>query len=235
MRLFKKVGRMFSSTAHEVIDEHAKKNPIPMFKEGLRELEDKYKTAFEGLAKIKGMALISKKAAEACGEAADELEKKAALVVDRISSGAMDAVKGEELATKALTQAEEKRAEQSGHAKTQHMHQTKADQTEKLVTKLKKEITDGRNEIKTLEAQHQTNTATAEISKTLSSIDSSSTRSMLERARAQVADSEAVATAYGEMSDIGGSVEDELDAALGELPSSSVADKLAALKARAQQ
>jgi phage shock protein A len=84
------------------------------------------------------------------------------------------------------------------------------------VKKLKSTITKYENELRTLKARARVSSATEKINKQLSGIDSSGTVSMLEKMKEKVAQQEAMAEAYGEISMENRSLDEEIDATLNE-------------------
>jgi phage shock protein A len=84
----------------------------------------------------------------------------------------------------------------------------------------------------TLRARAKTAAATKKINQQLSQIDSSSTIALLERMKNRVEEDEALAQAYGEVANVGSSVDAEIDRALADSQTMSPQDRLAELKTK---
>ena len=104
-----------------------------------------------------------------------------------------------------------------------------AAQLQGQVDKLKSAVAGYENDLVTLRARAKTAAATKKINRQLAKVDSGGTLAMLERMKERVEEDESLAAAYGEVAESGGTLDDEIDAAL---ESKSGSDKLAELKAK---
>ena len=110
--------------------------------------------------------------------------------------------------------------------------QQAADQLQVKVEKLRRDISRYDNELVTLRARARTAESMKKVNKQLAGVDSSGTIAMLEKMKARVDEDESLASAYGEISDSGASIDDQIDKALAEPSPSQASDSLAALKAK---
>ena len=86
--------------------------------------------------------------------------------------------------------------------------------------------------MRTLKARVKVSEATSKVNKQMANIDTNSTVAMLERMKDKVAQQEALADAYGEIAGESKSLDNEIDAALGDSSNVKAADDLAAMKAK---
>ncbi|MFQ5769834.1 MAG: PspA/IM30 family protein, partial [bacterium] len=145
-------------------------------------------------------------------------------------SGDMQQAEAERLATEALNKKEEAMNRgttlQADHKQQQQM----ADQLQAKVQTLKQTITRYENELVTLKARARTAASMRKINQQLSNVDSSGTIAMLEKMKNKVQEEEALAEAYGDISEVSLGVDEEIDKALQEPSSAKAADSLATLK-----
>ena len=104
-------------------------------------------------------------------------------------------------------------------------------QLDVTVKKLRSDISGFENELRTLKARVKVSEASVKVNKQMAQIDSSSTVSMLERMKDKVVQQEALAEAYGDMSNESRTLDDEIDTAL-DSSTAKASDDLAAMKAK---
>lgn len=227
MSVFKRLFKLGQAEAHSAINKF--EDPIKMTEQGIRDLKKDLTASMESLAQIKAMAIRMDRDKIKFAKQAEEWEKKAVLLLQRIESGAIEAAEGEKLAREALLKKEDalkKTAEAKTNAATQN------DMVGKLTVKieqLKRRVSEAESDLTTLKARARTAEATLKINKQLSNIDSSSTISMLERMKEKVDEDESLATAYGELDSIGGDLDKDIDRLL-DTSSTQGDDLLADLK-----
>jgi len=232
MGIFSRLFKVGQSEANSLINKI--EDPIKMTEQGIRDLKNELQKAMESLAQVKSLAIGMERDHARSKSEAEEWEKKAMLLLTKVQSGGLSAEEGERLAKEALVKKEgavQRAAECKANAEKQN------EMVGKLSTQieqLKRKITDYEQDLKTLRARAKTATATKKINKQLSNIDSSSTLSMLERMKEKVDEEEALAQAYGDVSNIGGSLDSDIDKALGGA-SGKGDDLLAELKAKMNQ
>ncbi|KAF1074111.1 PspA/IM30 family protein [Halodesulfovibrio sp. MK-HDV] len=229
MSIFKRMFKFTQSEAHAAMDKI--EDPIKMTEQGIRDLQQDMKSAMTGLAEVKGMSINTRKQSEFAQKRAQEYEKKAMLLLQKMQNGELDPAEAERLATSALNEKETQAAEYVRLAGEADHHEKLAAQLQANVNKIKSTITSYQNDLTTLKARSKTAAATKRINEQVAQIDSSGTVAMLEKMKAKVEADEALATAYGEVASMETSVDDELDKAL-QGPSAGQSEQLAALKAK---
>lgn len=229
MSIFKRMFKFTQSEAHAVMDKI--EDPIKMTEQGIRDLQADLKNAMTGLAEVKGMAINTRKQADSAQKRADDYEKKAMLLLQKMQNGELDSAEAERLATAALGEKETQAAEAARLGAEAEHHEKLVVQLQANVNKIKTTISSYQNDLTTLKARAKTAAATKRINQHVSQIDSSSTVAMLEKMKAKVEEDEALATAYGEVAGMDVSVDAELDNAL-QGAASSQNEQLAALKAK---
>jgi phage shock protein A len=184
------------------------------------------------LAEVKALAIRSKRDLNESKSAAQNYEQKAMLLLQKAERGDLDMAEAERLATEALTRKEEATANAARAQEEVSRFDTNISQLDANVKKLKSTITKYENELRTLKARARVSHATQKINKQLSGIDSSGTVSMLEKMKDKVAQQEAMAEAYGEISVENRSLDDEIDATLGDTNKVKASNALEELKAK---
>ncbi len=225
-RLFK----ISQSEAHAIVDKL--EDPIRMTEQGIRDLKKDLQASMTSLAEVKAIAIRMKKDWENNSKATQDWERKAMLLLQKVQANELDTAEGDRLATEALLKKDE--AEKAA-AQAQANYQSQQVMVQKLqanVTKLKSTISTYENELITLKARARTAESVKKINKQLSSVDSSSTLSMLEKMKNKVQEEEALATAYADIASESRSIDDEIESALEDDERTDAAASLAALKAK---
>ena len=229
MSFFKRLFKVGESNAHAILDKM--EDPIKMTEQGIRDLKNDLTMAMQGLAEVKGIAIRTRKEAEKKKHLAADYERKAMLLLQKMQGNQMAPAEAERLATEALNRKEENSADAVRLEKEAAAHETRSSDLQSKVNKLKSTITSYENDLITLKARARTASSTKKINAQLASIDSSSTISMLEKMKARVEEDESLAQAYGEVANAG-SIDSEIDAALGGAETSNASESLLELKKR---
>ena len=214
MGIFKRLFTVGKAEANAAIDKL--EDPIKMTEQGIRDLKSDLDKSLQALAEVKAMAIRSKKDLSNSKSAAQTYEQKAILLVKKAERGEIDVAEADRLATEALARKEEAVQEATRAQEEVDRFETNINQLDAQVKKLKSTISRYENELRTLKARARVSSATEKINKQLSGIDSSGTVSMLEKMKEKVAQQEAMAEAYGDISMGNKSLDDEIDSALGE-------------------
>ena len=152
------------------------------------------------------------------------------LLLKRMQGGDMEGTEAERLATQALSKKEEALQSAATATEQQQAQQRMADQLQTKVEELKRQIGKYENEVITLRARARTASSMRKINEQLAGADASGTVAMLEKMKNKVQEEESLAEAYGQLSDVGGTIDEDIDKALA-LPSTTAAsDSLAELK-----
>lgn len=212
MGIFGRLFKVGQAEAHSLVDKL--EDPIKMTEQGIRDLKKNLDESLKAYAEVKALSIRSKRELATYTNQARDFEQKAIAVLQKAQSGSLDQAEADRLASEALARKEdaEKNADRTKNDYQQLEENLSRVQTN--VNKLKSKISHYENELKTLKARAKVSQATKKINKSLSSIDSRGTLSMLEKMKDKVARDEELAEAYGEMEAASTSLDDELDAVL---------------------
>jgi phage shock protein A len=224
MSFFKRLFKVGESQAHAVLDKM--EDPIKMTEQGIRDLKTDLTAAMTSLAEVKGIGIRTRKEANKKKNLAQDYERKAMLLLQKMQGGQMDPAEAERLATEALNRKEESAKDAERLAAEATGHENRSADLQAKVGKLKSTVTSYENDLITLKARARTAQSTKKINAQLARIDSSSTISMLEKMKAKVEEDESLAQAYGEVAAAETSVDSEIDAALGGSSGSASANLL---------
>ncbi len=228
--VFSRIFKVGQAQAHSVVDKL--EDPIKMTEQGIRDMKKDLQGAMQSLAQVKALAIRMRKDADDKKKLAGDYERKAMLLLQKMQDGDLDAAQAERLATEALTKKEEAASRSVQLTNDWQAQQKMADQLQHKVEKLKTTISRYENELVTLKARAKTASSMKKINQQLSNVDSSGTVAMLERMKDKVNEEEALAEAYGDIGQVGSSLDDEIDAVLDTPAASAGSDSLAALKAK---
>lgn len=212
MGIFKRLFTVGKAEAHSAIDKL--EDPIKMTEQGIRDLKKDLDKSLQALAEVKALAIRSKRELNDSKATAQSYEQKAILLVSKAEKGELDVAEADRLATEALTRKEEAVGTAQRAKEELERFDTNIAQLDVNVKKLKSTITRYENELKTLKARARVSAATQKINKQLSGIDSSGTVGMLEKMKDKVAQQEAMAEAYGDISMSNTSLDDEINSVL---------------------
>jgi phage shock protein A len=230
MSIFKRIFGIASAETNAAIDKL--EDPVKMAEQGVRDLKKDLDESLRALAEVKAVAIRTRKEMESAKGLAKDYEGKAVLLLKKAETGQIDAGDADRLASEALNKKEQAMERAGVNQKALATQDANVSKMEQNVQRLKSQISQWENELKTLKARAKVSSASQKLNKQLANIDSSSTVGMLERMKEKVDQQEALAESYGDMADMNKSVDDEIDKALLGSGSASSSDALAALKAR---
>ena len=226
--IFQRIFKVAQSEAHATMDKF--EDPIKMSEQGVRDLKKSLQASMVSLAQVKSLAISLQKQADDQKKMAAGYERKAMLLLQRLKGGEMEQAEAERLATAALSKKDEALQQAATLSVDQQAQQQMADQLQTKVEELKRQIGKFENEVITLRARARTASSMRKINQQLAGADASGTVAMLEKMKNKVQEEESLAQAYGELSDVGGNIDEDIDKALA-LPSSTASsDSLAELK-----
>ena len=226
--IFQRIFKVAQSEAHSTMDKF--EDPIKMSEQGVRDLKKSLQASMVSLAQVKSLAISLQKQADDQKKMAADYERKAMLILQRLQGGEMEQAEAERLATAALSKKEEALQQATTLSGDQQAQQQMSDQLQAKVEELKRQIGKFENEVITLRARARTASSMRKINQQLAGADASGTVAMLEKMKNKVQEEESLAQAYGELSDVGGTIDEDIDKALA-LPSSTASsDSLAELK-----
>ena len=227
MGVFSRLFKIGQSEANAIVDNL--EDPIKLTEQGIRDLKKDLDKSLQAFAEVKALGIRTKREINEYSNQAKSYEQKAMLILKKAQGGTLDASEADRLAGEALS----RKADAESNATRSKEDGEKLDvsikQLDTNIKGLKSKITHYENELKTLKARAKVSEATKKINKSMSGVDSNSTISMLEKMKDKVSRDEELAEAYGEMADANKSIDDELDAVLGDSDTSS-SDALAEMK-----
>ncbi len=212
MGVFQRIFKTAQSQAHSLIDQM--EDPIKTTEQAVRDLKKDLHGAMQSLAQVKAIAIRLKKDSDDQKKTAQDHERKAMLLLQKMESGDLAQDEAESLATELLSKKEDAARRAATLLEDHKQQQKMADQLQTKVEKLKQTITRYDNELVTLRARARTATSMRKINQQLSSVDSSGTIATLERMKDKVMEEESLAQAYGEMSDNTSDLDDQIEKAL---------------------
>lgn len=228
MSFFKRLFKVGESNAHAMIDKM--EDPIKMTEQGIRDLKQDLTLAMQSLAEVKGIAIRTRKEADKKRQLSKDYERKAMLLLQKMQKNQMSPEEAERLATEALNRKEENAQDGERLSTEAAAHETRANDLQSKVNKLKSTITSYENDLITLKARARTAASTRKINAQLARVDASSTITMLEKMKAKVEEDESLAQAYGEVADAGQGIDGEIDAALDGAKTADTSESLLELK-----
>lgn len=232
MGLFNRLFKVGQSEAHAVVDKL--ENPIKLTEQGIRDLKKDLEKSMMAIAEVKAVAIRTKRELTEHENRAISYENKAIQLLKSAEAGRISPQEADRLATEAISRKQEaQQAAETAKAQYQQL-QNQISQLGGNVDKLKSNIAKYENELKMLKARYRVSSATHKLNKSLANVDSNGTIAMLEKMKDKVAQQESLAEAYGEMAGENTSIDDEIDKALLDAPSSGAGGELAALKERLQ-
>lgn len=230
MNIFKRLFRIGTAEAHSALDKL--EDPIKMTEQGIRELKESLENSIKALAEVKAMAIRSRNDHETYTEKAKSYERKAMLLVKSHQDGNLSLEESDRLASEALMRKSENQTLATNALADQQKFEDSVKKLDGNIKELRSKIAHYENELKTLKARVKVATATKDINKQMSSIDSQGTVAMLERMKDKVAEEEALAESYGEIAHENKSLDDEIEQAIGDTNRIAANEELAKLKAK---
>ncbi len=228
MSIFKRIFSIGKAEANSALNKL--EDPIKMTEQGIRDLKSDLDKALQSLAEIKALSIRARNDANTYQAKAKDYEKKAIALLQRVEKGEMESAEADRLAGEALNRKKENDSLGLQAKTDKEKFDGNIATMESKIKRLRQQISQYENELKTLKARVKVSTATKNINKQMAQIDSSSTVSMLERMKDKVAEEEALAESYGDIANESRSLDEEIDRALEDAPSTN--DDLAALKAK---
>ncbi|MCH2365542.1 MAG: PspA/IM30 family protein [Planctomycetes bacterium] len=226
--IFQRIFKVTQSEAHASMDKF--EDPIKMSEQGVRDLKKSLQASMVSLAQVKSLAIRLQKETDDHKKRAADYERKAMLLLKRRQGGEMEGAEAERLATEALSKKEEALQRHTTVSGEQQAQQRMADQLQTKVEELKRQISKYENEVVTLRARARTASSMRKINQQLAGADASGTVAMLEKMKNKVQEEESLAEAYGQLSDVGGTIDEDIDKALALPSTAATSDSLAELK-----
>ncbi|MFK7786195.1 MAG: PspA/IM30 family protein [Crocinitomicaceae bacterium] len=230
MNIFRRLFRIGKAEAHSALDKL--EDPIKMTEQGIRDLKENLEGSIKALAEVKAMAIRSRNDHETYSAKAKDYENKAMLLLKNGQSGSMDAAEADRLASECLVKKQENVQLASDALSDKEKFENSVSQLDGNIKGLRSKISHYENELRTLKARVKVASATKDINKQMSSLDSDGTVSMLERMKDKVAQEEALAESYGDIASESRSLDDEIEKAIGDEGRISANEELQKMKER---
>jgi phage shock protein A len=225
-RLFS-IGKAETNSALDRLED-----PIKMSEQGIKDLKSDLDQALHALAEIKALSIRARNDQNTFDNKAKDYEKKAIMLLQRAEKGEMEMADAERLANEALVKKNENSEQAQRSLADKNKFDGNVNTMESNIKKLRQQVSQFENELKTLKARVKVSSATKNINKQMSKIDASGTVSMLERMKEKVEQEEALAESYGDIANESRSVDEEIDKALDGANAGQASNDLSALKAR---
>ncbi len=230
MNIFKRLFRIGGAEAHSALDKL--EDPIKMTEQGIRELKGSLEKGINALAEIKAMTIRSRNDHETYTHKAEEYERKAMLLLKKGQSGDMDSGESDRLASEALLKKQENVKHASDALADKNKFESSVSTLEGNIKGLRSKISHYENELRTLKARVKVASATKNINRQMSTLDTGGTVSMLERMKEKVAQDEALAESYGDIASESRSLDEEIESAIGNEDRISANEELEKMKER---
>ncbi len=227
MNIFKRIFKIGQAEANSAIDNM--EDPIKMTEQGIRDLKLDLEKSLESLAQVKALAIRAKNDVDELTSKADDYQQKAMLILTKAQNGEIKSKDADELAKEALIRKEEVNKQIESAKKEANSFDESVHKLESNTQEIKNTINKWENELKTLKARVKVSNATKNLNKQMAELDATGTVSMLERMKDKVLQEEALAEAYGDMTQNSKSIDDKLNAATN-TTKKTAEDSLAALK-----
>ena len=227
MNFFRRLFKIGEAEANAAIDKM--EDPIKMTEQGIRDMKSDLDKSLEALAQVKAMAIRSKSDSEEFLAKSEDYQHKAMLILKKAQKGDLTSSESDRLAKEALIRKEESTKQYRRTKGEVEKFEVSVAKLEKNVQEIKQSISKWENELRSLKGRVKVASATKNLNKQNAAIDSSSTVAMLERMKDKVHQEEALAEAYGEISNESKLIDNELDEAI-DLTNTNVEDDLAELK-----
>lgn len=228
MNILKRLFSIGKAEANSAVDKL--EDPIKMTEQGIRDLKTDLDKALHALAEVKALSIRARNDIESYTDQSNSYEKKAMILLQQAQKGEMEVAEADRLATQALTKKEECAKQLMRSKSEKEKFDSSIQNMDANIKRLRSQISQYENELRTLKARVKVSSATKNINKQMAQIDSSSTVNMLERMKEKVATEEALAESYGEIANESRSVDEEIDRAIESANASNASTQLEELK-----
>ncbi len=227
MSIFDRLFRIGKAEANAAVDKL--EDPAKMADQILRELRANYQQAITGEAEIKALALQHRASELQNRNAADDWERKANELLDRVESKQLDEAKGNELAMKAAEAHQNALVQAEQFAKMAEKEEAAVAVMDAKIKQIKEQISETESRAQLISSRAKTAEVTEKINKTLSNVDTDGLMATLNRMDQKATAAEFRSAAYAQIEDSTMSSEQEINKVLG---SNSASNALEAIKAK---
>ncbi len=213
MNILTRIFKFMQSEAHALVSKF--EDPVKLIEQGIRDLKKDFDESMRSVAQIKAIAIGAKKELETKKQIAADYEQKAMLLLQKAKNGELEEAEADRLATEALKKRQEALKEVEKLTNDVKNYDASLEQMSKKILELKNKIKDSENEYNSLKARATVARTTKKVNQQLSSVSSDSTMSMIEDMKTKINAEENLAQAYGEVSGVETSIDDEINKAIG--------------------
>lgn len=225
MGIFDRLFRVGEAKANTVVDKL--EDPVEMSQQILRELNQQLQKGITAEADIKAIALGHRAEEKANTDKADEWKTKAFMLMDKSDAATGDdKTKLDGLAEIAAQNQKDYTSKAQQSAQNAQREEASLAVMDKKLKELKDTIAKTKNDVDTIRSQQATATASENINKAMSSIDTDGLVQTMQRMKEKVTATELRAQAYAEVDDANLSSEQEIDNILNTNSPSSALDEL---------
>lgn len=230
LNFFNRLFKVIQAHAHTAVSKF--EDPIKLAEQGIRDLQKDLESSMKSLAEVKALNITMKRQLEENKQIAVDYERKAMLLLQKAQNNELNPADGDRLASEALVKKNQATSSAVTLAQNVANQEKMIVQLEDKIKKLKAQKDNWQNELSILKARAKVASSTRKINQQLSQVNSDSTIAMLENMKTKVAEEEALAQAYDDMTLLESNVDTEINKALEGTANPAVSDSLAELKAR---
>lgn len=229
-QFLKRIFKVGEAKAHDALDKA--EDPIRVTEQNVGELKKNLQQSLRSLAEVRAMSIRIKRDNQRSRKIAENYEKKAILMLKKAQRGEMSEEQADRLAKQALQQKEVIFRQLKAGELEMEKYEQLVQEMEMRVHQTKRQVTKYENELRSLKARSEISRVSQNLNKTLSRFDSRGMNSMLDKIKDQVAEQEALADSYGDLSMEHNDLDSEIDRLLGSSPDTEADSSLQELKER---
>jgi phage shock protein A len=195
--LFRRIAKIFEAKTNAAIDRA--EDPVAMLEQGLRDLDNHFKTSVEGLI---GQKTVGKKLEHQLSNLvsiSENYEKKAISILTKVKKNEINKEDGERQALNLLTEKSRYESMAQKIKDQKEKQNSEIEKAEKQIQSLKLLIFNKKNEIQVLKARSKASQSRVSINKQLSKLNTNDTLVMMERMKDKIDENDALADAYEEL------------------------------------
>jgi phage shock protein A len=225
MSILDRLFRVGEAKANKVVDKL--EDPVEMSQQILRELNTQLQKGISSEAEIKAIALGHRAEEKSNSDKADEWKTKCFMLMDKADAATGDEKENlNKLAEIAAQNNKDYLSKSQQAAQNAQREESSLSVMDKKLKELRDTIAKTKNDVDTIRSQQATATASENINKAMSSIDTDGLVQTMQRMKEKVTATELRAQAYAEVDDANLSSEQEIDKVLNTNSPSSALEEL---------
>ena len=226
MSIFDRLFRIGKAEANAAINKI--EDPAKMADQILRELRNNYQQAIAGEAEIKALALQHRANETQARDKANDWEKKANELLDKVETKQVDEAKGNDLAAKAADAYQQALAEAGKYKDMADKEDAAVAVMDAKIKQIKESINETENRAKLINSRAKTAEVSERMNKTLSNVDTDGLMATLNRMDEKATAQEFRAAAYAQVEDSTLTTEQEINKVLNSNSGSTALDAIKA-------